>query len=213
MDRRLTVTEFVTNKAIRVCNIKWLPLFNSVWVDGLPVGIVSIDFENNIIYLGENVSNATEFLIPEVPLFVGTRMKTSSEWLNYSSNNSKKIPFIWLSFNPNPTSSKPLDPLSSIYESWSNVQMYFISDIDRTNWETTVIIEERLKYLYEWSEWFIRSVKSLDWLLLSSDTSSNYFPVFGVEQSNGSIKDIIDDNLCAVSLLFSIDNYDRNCAC
>lgn len=212
LDRTLHVTA-IGNGWIRVCDLKWVGLFGLVLVDGVEIQYSAIDEETNTIFILGNYNENTEFKLPESPLFVGTHRKASSEWLNYSNDLKDKIPFVWFSLFPNPTKTKSTDRSSIVVDSWSNVRIYFCADIDRTQWVTVEILERRAKWLDAWAEAFCNNFDNYLGIDLVGSPTFNYYPVFGVEQSDGMIKDIIDSNLASVGISIDLDVKFKECKC
>lgn len=213
MNNELNVVEKIGANTIRISDIKWLPVFFDVIIDGVRTEILGIDPIAKTISFSSSISDSILFEIPKSELFVGTRMKTSEEWIQFSRDERDKIPLIWFCFNPNPTSRRSNDDLNPVKESWNNIQLFFISEINRKDWFTKEILSKRVEFLYEWNLEFLRSLDRNSMLDLSGESSSNLFPVFGVESSNGSVKDILDSNLAAVSCILDIDSLYDDCKC
>lgn len=213
IDRKLKVETILTNTKVKFCNLKWSSLFRFLQVDGIDNAIVSIDFENEIIEFKNNISSVTNFVIPDTVFFIGSRMITSSEFLLYSNDYREKVPFVWLNFPAGVTSSIDSSGLSPILEQWQNVRLFFVGDMDRSQWLSKQTIDFRTKILYDWAKAYTDAFNHTNGVEISDESSFNYFPIFGKENENGAIEDIIEGNLSAVSVTIDINLLSKKCKC
>jgi len=210
MNQSLKVVQFNGDDNVTFCDNKWIKLFNYILIDGEKVYIKSFE-ENGTVTFTVNVNGFTEFKLPSVVFFVGSQMQTSSEFLIYSNQYEEKVPFIWLNFPAGINSVQDASKLEEWFEQWNNIRLFFVADMDRSQWMAKETIEERTKIIHTWSKEFVRAIKYP--YELEGNVQYFYYPIFGKEEETGTVQDIIDGNLSAVSIDFTLNILeDLNCS-
>lgn len=213
INRELKVLSVIpdgVDNIIEVCNFKWLKLFNHLIIDGVESPILSIDESNRtILVMNPNVTVNSVVKLPDTPFFIGSRMITSSEWLLYSNDYRDKVPFVWLNFPAG--IEKITNDKEYQVELWKNIRLFFVADMDRSQWVSKETLDNRTKVLSIWANFFKKAVQYP--LEIESKITEFPHPIFGVETENGAIKDIIDGNLSAVSIGFDLTVKEVDCFC
>lgn len=155
--------------------------------------------------------NADGLLFLPKPFFIsGTRIATNREWtLAEQGDLLKKTPLIWL-----------LHDLryfkygrESVYEWESDIRMFFIDETNNADYYTKDHIENVVEPMSELANLFIESInKNRSYKTIESFEVIN-FTRFGVEESNGYVKNILDANLSGIELRINLVKYKENCKC
>lgn len=212
IDRTIKPKTYISTTEIEFCDVRWLPLFNHVIMTGnVSNKIVSIN--GNTVTLA-NPTVGTSFTIPDTVFFVGSQMKTSSEWIMYSNDYADKVPFLWLEFPSRSSEEVSTNKLSNVYSTWRSVSLFFIADVDRSAWISQETLDKRTKILRKWlAAWETAINEQMKRDCEFVNITRDYFPIFGIEQQNGSVRDIIEGNLTAVSALFDLNVFKTCCEC
>lgn len=213
VDRTLRVTNYVDDFTIEVCSIKWAGLFNAINVDGVSVRIDKIDVENSLVKFKTSIAGATKFEMPNVEFFIGSERDANKEWTNFSNDMLKKIPFVWC----NLTSQMRVDVADSMLpydETYNNVELLFIADMNKSQWLVKQTLNQRTKLLKAWAKSFIDVLQSNSiGITLETQPQLAFFPEFGREDSSGVRREIIAANLSAVALTFDMNVDWNQCKC
>lgn len=213
VDRRLKVKRQIDDYTIEVCNVKWSGLFHSLIIDGDLVEIEFIDKVNGTIKFKESIVGKVKFEIPNVEFFIGSENKTNKEWTNFSHDMLKKIPFIWCNLTSN-MRVDVMDSSSPFGEVYNNVQIFFIADMNKTQWLVKQTLEERTKLLKTWAKFFIDAIQSNAFGVSFNGTPQLAFmPELGRENERGVSGEIISANLSAVILTFDLNVGLEFCKC
>jgi hypothetical protein len=155
--------------------------------------------------------NADGLLFLPKPFFIsGTRIATNREWtLAEQGDLLKKTPLIWL-----------LHDLryfkygrESVYEWESDIRIFFIDETNNADYYTKDHIENVVEPMSELANLFIESInKNRSYKTIESFEVIN-FTRFGVEESNGYVKNILDANLSGIELRINLVKYKENCKC
>jgi len=202
INRTLKVTAINSDDNISFCDNKWIKLFTYILVEKEKVYIKKIEEDNSITF-NTNVNGNSVFSLPSVVFFVGSQIKTSSEFLLFSNQYEDKVPFVWLNFPAGISSEEDLTSLETWHEQWSNIKLFFIGDMDRVQWSSKTTIEERTKIIKLWSSAFVKAVRFP--YEIDDSVSYSYYPIFGKEDETGAVKDIIEGNLSGVGINFKLN--------
>lgn len=213
IDRKLKPLEVVSSgneSIITLCSYKWMKLFNHLIIDDVLSPIISINETfTTVKVMNANVTINSIVKLPDTPFFIGSRMVTSAEWLTYSNDYRDKVPFVWLNFPAG--IEKVTNGKEYQVELWNNIRLYFVADMDRSQWISKETIDNRTKVLSVWVNFFKKAVQYP--FEIESTITEFPHPIFGVETENGAIKDIIDGNLSAVSIDFDLTVKEVDCVC
>ena len=210
MDRRLKIVSKTDAFTVKFCNLKWLKLFNYLVVDGVSNRIVSIKDITNEVVFKDDISASIKIELPNTAFFVGSQMQTSSEWLLFSNDYEEKVPFVWLNFPAGIRNQSDENKLQDYFEKWTGIRLFFIGDMDRSQWMARETIEKRTKIINEWAKAFVKAVKYP--YEIDGNVTYYFYPIFGRESEKGATQDIIDGNLSAVGIDFNIKvMQDLNC--
>lgn len=205
LEVELKPREQVTANTIRFDSVKWAGLYNYILVNGQLKRISKIDESLNHIEFKDNVNVVDTYMLPEPSFFIGSRMVTSSEFNLYSNDYNDKLPMIWLNFPANVTLDEHDSVESTIREVWRNIRLFFIADSDRTQWTSKETLELRTKVLTEMARYFSNNAPYPYKLLFNNNVKTyKFLPIFGVEDANGAVREIIEGNLSAVFIDFDL---------
>ena len=215
VDRKLKVTSIVDDYTVKVCDLKWSSLFTYLIVDGGKQPIQNIDIDNSMITFVNSIAGFTSISVPDVEFFIGSERESNKEWLNFSNDMLKKIPFVWCNLTP-ATQIEVYDGLSPYDEGFSNVELFFIGDMNKSQWIVKQTIEQRIKSLKSWAKAFIDVLRN-NTVGVSIENQNNpimrVFTELGKYDSSGMTKQIISSNLSAVMLEIDFDVNKEKCKC
>jgi len=193
------------------CSVKWARVGKTITdSNDVVFNIVSVDYEENTISVTDNGSVPSNSILIELPyFFLGTPLKTNVEWKQFSSNEMKKVPFIWM---VEPTKERE-QPDTSSNERESDLFFILLDHSKVNKWLTKEVHENRLQALYNLVDaiktaintnpkWFQRLAVSVD---------LKNFTRFGTETTNGFDANIIDAELAGVEMRFTLTIRRQSC--
>lgn len=206
----LEVAPDVFISKITVCDIKWARIGKYV-IDEIGVffNILEIDYNLNLITVENSFESLTGLLyVPHY--FYGTPMQVNSEWGAVTKIEVNKIPFIWLI---EPLNENTFGRDSSL-ERTSEIRLLFVDGRFVTNWKVKDIHEFRIQSLLNMVEQFKESVNSNRIFQRVTDYRVKTLTKLGSESEQGFLKNILDANLTAVELRFTLPIYKGyDCKC
>lgn len=195
---------------ITVCDIKWARIGKYV-IDEIGVffNILEIDYNLNLITVQNSFESLTGLLyVPHY--FYGTPMQVNSEWGAVTKIEVNKIPFIWLI---EPLNENTFGRDSSL-ERTSEIRLLFVDGRFVTNWKVKDIHEFRIQSLLNMVEQFKESVNGNRIFQRVTDYRVKTLTKLGSESEQGFLKNILDANLTAVELRFTLPIYKGyDCKC
>ena len=206
----LEVAPNVFISKITVCDIKWARIGKYV-IDEIGVffNILEIDYNLNLITVENSFESLTGLLyVPHY--FYGTPMQVNSEWGAVTKIEVNKIPFIWLI---EPLNENTFGRDSSL-ERTSEIRLLFVDGRFVTNWKVKDIHEFRIQSLLNMVEQFKESVNGNRIFQRVTDYRVKTLTKLGSESEQGFLKNILDANLTAVELRFTLPIYKGyDCKC
>jgi len=200
--------EFISK--ITVCDIKWARIGKYV-IDEIGVfyNILEIDYNLNLITVKNSFESLTGLLY--VPYyFYGTPIQVNSEWGAVTKIEVNKIPFIWLI---EPLNENTFGRDNSL-ERTSEIRLLFVDGRFVTNWKVKDIHEFRIQSLLNMVEQFKESVNANRIFQRVTDYRVKTLTKLGSESEQGFLKNILDANLTAVELRFTLPIYKvYDCKC
>ena len=202
-----------TLQTITFCNQKYLRLFQVLVNKTTDVGyaIQSNDGHSVVVMVNDPSEEIKKGDILNMPLpfyHRGTPRALNSVWTLLSNDERNKLPAIWL--------------LNPIDEAWKNE-----NDIERTADLMLFIMCEsshdeltkdlRQKHVFpmlQLAKEIERAIASNPlWFNRLNGYKTRDYSVFGTEDKNGMIKNIIDSELSGLSMAFSLEILKGNCNC
>ena len=186
--------------------LKWAAILKTVTDNiGDEYKITEIDRANNVITvepLGAYVFTGDILNLNLPYFFTGTPMATNAEWLQFTDDERKKTPFIWM---VELTTEQPFDAKNAgRIERKSDIRIVFLDTNNVEQWLTLDTHDNRLQALYNMRSEFVRVINS-NIIFNSIDNSSVVnLTKFGTETSNGFEKNIIDSNLTGIDCRFTL---------
>jgi len=206
----LEVAPEVFISKITVCDIKWARIGKYVIDEtGVFFNILEIDYNLNLITVQNSFESLTGLLyVPHY--FYGTPLQVNSEWGAVTKIEVNKIPFIWLI---EPLNENTFGRDNSL-ERTSEIRLLFVDGRFVTNWKVKDIHEFRIQSLLNMVEQFKESVNDNRIFQRVTDYRVKTLTKLGSESEQGFLKNILDANLTAVELRFTLPIYKGyDCKC
>lgn len=206
IDKTINVTRVedfdLANSKLFVCELKWLKEGDVITDDQDRPAIVTSIGVNFITVLKAPTydwTSKTFTINKDIYFFRGTPLATNQEWKNYSRNESGKTPFVWL---VEPTSENFKGRGQSL-ERESQLRLYFLDSVNPKS-TTKEAHDNIIKYLNSWVDGFFLSIRRNKDFAELSGYDYKAISWFGIEGAQGYESIIIDSNLCAVELRFTL---------
>lgn len=191
-----------TTWTIQACNIKWARVGKTVTDEnGQVFTITLVDNLANIMEITGHLTIVGNLTLTNPYFFIGTPIKTNTEWLQFSTNEMKKVPFVWM---VEPTRERLLQD-DNPNDRESDLFLVLLDNSNSGSWLTKDVHAQRLQALYNMvSE--IRRVINANKMFerLKSDIQVKNFTRFGTETANGFDSNIIDADLTGIEMRFSL---------
>ena len=195
-----------------VCELKWLEVGSDILdEEDRPAQVTEIG-SNYIVVRKQDPfvwTSKTITIVKDIYYFRGTPLATNVEWLEYSNHEGFKTPFVWL---VEPTTEVEFANGQGL-ERESDLRIYFLTGT-LAHYTVKQKHDITIAYLRTWVEGFKKSVdKNKLFANVESYTTKN-ISFFGVESPQGYEANIIDANLSAIELRFTLPIRKRaNCLC
>jgi len=215
IDKTITVTRIedgaVATSKLFVCDLKWLEVGQTIMDDQNRTALIT-SVGSNFVTIVKNpnyVWDSKVFtIIKDIYFFRGTPLAVDAEWVQYARIEEQKTPFVWL---VGETQEKFFAKNQSL-ERESELRIFFLDIIDIRKNTTKQIHDNRLKYLNLWVDAFFQVIAKDSIFGLFDSWDSKNISRFGIETPQGYEKLIIDSNLCAVEVKFTLPIYkDEKC--
>ena len=160
-------------------------------------------------YLAAGTADGLLFLA--APYFIsGTRISANREWsIAEQGDLTKKTPIVWLLSDVRYFKYGR----ESVYDWESDLRIFFLDETNVTDYYAKDHVENVVEPMAELANLFIKAVeKSRSFKTLETYEIIN-FTRFGVEETNGYIRNILDANLSGVELRIKLVKYKNNCNC
>lgn len=206
----LEVAPEVFISKITVCDIKWARIGKYVIDEtGVFFNILEIDYNLSLITVQNSFESLAGLLyVPHY--FYGTPLQVNSEWGAVTKIEVNKIPFIWLI---EPLNENTFGRDNSL-ERTSEIRLLFVDGRFVTNWKVKDIHEFRIQSLLNMVEQFKESVNGNRIFQRVTDYRVKTLTKLGSESEQGFLKNILDANLTAVELRFTLPIYKGyDCKC
>lgn len=199
---RVEGAELITPKLF-VCDFKWLKIGSIILDDQDRPATVTQFGENWIVVEKEDpfVWTSKYFtIVQDIYYFKGSPLATNREWQNYARLESGKVPFVWL---VSPTTEVFYNNGQAL-ERESDLRLFFL-DITSPNYTVQQHHDNVIKYLNAWIDGFLDAINKnrRDFERFDSYTLKE-ISRFGVETPQGVENNIIDSNLSAIELRFTL---------
>jgi hypothetical protein len=187
---------------IESCNVKWARKGKTIQDNNAQIfTIVSVDYVANTMELTGGNTLIGNLHIEPPYFFIGTPIKTNTEWLQFSSNEMKKVPFIWM---VEPTRERLLQD-DNPNDRESDLFLVLLDNSNSGSWLTKDVHAQRLQALYNMVSEIrnvINSNKAFE--RIKTDISVKNFTRFGTETAQGFDANIIDADLTGIEMRFPL---------
>ena len=191
---------------------KWLPLTMTLELNGAlqmvdPSDLPSWDY----MIAGEDWSHVTEIKLKQFTWFTGTYRETNTDFTSMGNDESSKLPMVWLSFTPIPT-SRLADVLSPIGYTHS-FSMFFCASAYFREFTTENHMRTRVDNLEMYVHEFIKTIEHSQWYETGSGLNHSIlrYPKFGTFSGSNSTS-ILDSQLSAIELSLELPEL-KDCYC
>lgn len=195
-----------------VCSLKWLRVGSVVLDDQDRDAVVTEIGDNYIVVQKTNPFTWTSkilTIVKDIYWFTGTPRATNGEWLEDSTNEDNKTPFVWLVEPTNETFFNSDQGL----ERESNLRIYFL-DQTQPKYTTSQHHELVIKPLRAWVDAFLVAIDKNEDFARFDSYDLKALSRFGVESPQGFEANIIDSNLSAIELRFNLPiRKNAKCLC
>lgn len=210
IDRFENAVEILTK--LYVCEFKWLEVGSDVLDDqNRPAQVQEIG-SNYIVVRKQDPfvwTSKTITIVKDIFYFRGTPLATNTEWLEYSTHESFKTPFVWL---VEPTTEVEFANGQGL-ERESDLRIYFLTGT-LSQYTVKQKHDISIAYLRTWVEGFKLAIKKNKLFANVESYTTKNISFFGVESPQGYEANIIDANLSAIELRFTLPIRKRaNCLC
>jgi hypothetical protein len=139
----------------------------------------------------------------------GTALAVNGEWTKLSNDERNKTPFVWM---VKPIVEEYFGEKSNI-ERLSDLRLYFL-DSTNVSYTESEINDNVLKPLWAWVDAFIEVIKKDRGFDYVKSYSTRELNRFGTETAQGFEANIIDSNLSAIEVRFTLPIKKSNsCLC
>jgi hypothetical protein len=194
-----------------LCDLKWIKI-GSIVSDELGNEVIVSEVGSNYIvvdkaqYIIDN--NGASFvwtskkltIIKDIYYVKGTALAVNGEWTKLTRDEREKTPFVWL---VKPTTETTNLNGQGIVRS-AELRIYFLDATDVKNYTESEHNEKVLTPLWQWVLGFFDAIKkNKDFANIDSYTSRE-LNRFGTESPQGFESNILDSNLSAIELRFTL---------
>lgn len=196
-------------QTLTFCNQKYLRLFDTIGFGDATIDIVSNDGLNVVISTETPIEVHSTMNI-NLPFYHrGTPRALNSEWSQISNDERDKLPGVWL-----------LNPVDESFSFKNNVErtaeimLFIMCSADLKHDITQDLREKNVFPMLQLAKEIERAIASNPKFFnrLESYKTRDY-SIFGTENTNGMIKQIIDSELSGLSMAFSLEILKGNCNC
>lgn len=196
-------------QTLTFCNQKFLRLFDTVSFGDTTFDIVSNDGLNVVISTLTPIEIHSIMNISLPFYHRGTPRALNSEWSQISNDERDKLPGVWL--------LNPVDETFSLkndVERTAEIMLFIMCSADLSHDVTSDLREKNVFPMLQLAKEIERAIASNPKFFnrLESYKTRDY-SIFGTENTNGMIKQIIDSELSALSMAFSLEILKENCNC
>ena len=196
-------------QTLTFCNQKYLRLFDSVGFGDETIDIVSNDGQNVVITTATPIA-VNSILNINLPFYHrGTPRALNSEWSQISNDERDKLPAVWL--------LNPIDETFSLkndVERTAEIMLFILCSADLRKDVTEDLREKNVFPMLQLAKEIQRAIdKNVQFFNRLESYKTRDYSIFGSENTNGMIKQIIDSNLSGLSMAFSLEILKGNCNC
>ena len=201
-------------QTLTFCNQKFLRLFDVLVDKVLDISylVLSNDGSNVVVQITDDMNPIERGAILDIPkpfYHRGTPRALNSEWSQISNDERNKLPGVWL--------LNPIDEVFSLkndVERTAEIMLFIMCSADLKHDVTEDLREKNVFPMLQLAKEIERSIASNPKFFnrLESYKTRDY-SIFGTENTNGMIKQIIDSELSALSMGFSLEILKDNCNC
>jgi len=196
-------------QTLTFCNQKYLRLFDSVGFGDETIDIVSNDGQNVVITTATPIA-VNSILNINLPFYHrGTPRALNSEWSQISNDERDKLPAVWL--------LNPIDETFSLkndVERTAEIMLFILCSADLRKDLTEDLREKNVFPMLQLAKEIQRAIdKNVKYFNRLESYKTRDYSIFGSENTNGMIKQIIDSQLSGLSMAFSLEILKGNCNC
>jgi hypothetical protein len=207
---KIESADVITTKLF-VCSTKWLKIGDIIVDDQYRDGAIT-DVGNGWIVVRKSNpfiwTSKTFISLKDFVFVAGTPLDINAEWLKYSIIQTNKLPLFWLVLPTNETFNSNGQGL----ERESAIRMFIIEQS-----ELKYTVEEYyfyvMKYLQSYLEAFFSAIKKNKLFANIESFEKREFYRLGSESSDGFEAVILDSNLSAIEVRFTLPIRKRGCEC
>jgi hypothetical protein len=210
---RITRVEFadVITTKLFVCSTKWLKVGDfvrdeenrGVTITDVGEGWIVVRKESPFVWDSKTFISVKDFIF-----FAGTPLDVNSEWLKSSIIQTNKLPLFWLPLPTNETFNLNGQGL----ERESSIRLFIIEQS-----ELKYTVEEYyfyvMKYLYTYLDAMKDAIKKNKLFANIESFEQREFYRLGSESADGFEAVILDSNLSAIEIRFTLPIRKRGCEC
>lgn len=203
-----------TLQTLTFCNQKYLRLFEVLVNKQTDIGY-AIESNNgtNVVI---NVNNPLEIvkkgdvLHMPIPFYHrGTPRALNSIWNDLSDDERNKLPAIWL-LNPVDEAWKSYGDIDRV----ADIMLFFMCEADFEKDLTKDLRKKNVLPMLALAKEVEKSIeRNKKWFNPLNGYKTRDYSVFGTEDKNGTIKNIIDSDLSGLSMAMSLEILKENCNC
>ena len=196
-------------QTLTFCNQKYLRLFRKLYFGETEIVVKSNDGLNVIIETTVPIAVNSILNIPLPFYHRGTPRALNSIWNDLSTDEREKLPAIWL-LNPVDEAWKSYGDIDRV----SEVTLFFMCEADFNNDLTKELRKKNVFPMIQLSKAIEKAIEQNKlWFNPLNGYKTRDYSVFGTEDKNGMIANIIDSDLSGLSMGFSLEILKENCKC
>ena len=208
IDKTIDIKKFedadLIDTKLYICgSFKWLKVGDTVLdEDDRDSVVTEIGANYIIVHKGSLFTWTSRVLtiVKDIYFFRGTPLATNSEWLQFAKNEDSKTPFVWL---VEPTSETFYEANNSL-ERESDLRIFFLDKTD-LKYTTKEHHDNVIEYLSPWVDGFLDVIRNDIQNFRKFDSySRKVLSRFGTETPSGYESNIIDSNLSAIEIRFTL---------
>lgn len=203
-----------TLQTLTFCNQKYLRLFDILVNKQTDIGyaIQSNDGTNVVINVNDPLEIVKKGDVLHIPIpfyHRGTPRALNSIWNDLSDDERNKLPAIWL-LNPVDEAWKSYGDIGRI----ADIMLFFMCEADFEKDLTKDLRKKNVLPMLALAKEVERAIeRNKKWFNPLNGYKTRDYSVFGTEDKNGMIKNIIDSDLSGLSMAMSLEILKENCNC
>ena len=203
-----------TLQTLTFCNQKYLRLFEVLVNKQTDIGysIESNNGTNVVININDPLEIVKKGDVLHIPIpfyHRGTPRALNSIWNDLSDDERNKLPAIWL-LNPVDEAWKSYGDIDRV----ADIMLFFMCEADFEKDLTKDLRKKNVLPMLALAKEVEKAIeRNKKWFNPLNGYKTRDYSVFGTEDKNGMIKNIIDSNLSGLSMAMSLEILKENCNC